>query len=203
MAHVSSFESAQSTLEGNPLAPAARPSGETAPAEDRILRVWTPMLLRMIPGASVALLRRWIDHVGSVVRALFHSFGDDSPRFIGRLCYDAFAHRGGCGWRRCCDCDDWAFPIDLVPLARLAFCFILFLKQEYGLCRVRSLCAGRIGSRHSSRQNRLSDRACATVFSITSGSEGLHVRAAVRIVPQFAGGSLTSLPDQVRQVGVA
>jgi uncharacterized membrane protein len=106
-------------------------AGRAADTEDRILRVWTPLLLRVILSASVTLL------TAGLILSAVHSPGrsSDATAMVaqgssaGFAAMHSFIAAAAVG-------DGSAiatlglFVLTLVPLARVAFCFILFLKQK-------------------------------------------------------------------------
>ncbi len=100
-------------------------------AEDRILRVWTPILLRVILAAAVSLLS-----IGLLV-SLRHSNSDYSSAL--ETIRQSFASRPRPPeslLREIAEGNPIAiatlglFVLTLVPLARVSFCFLLFLKQR-------------------------------------------------------------------------
>jgi uncharacterized membrane protein len=111
-----------------PSAPAA--ADQAAAREDRILRVWTPLLLRLILSASVALLSagliaseiQWSGrHSDASAIAPNASIGSATTHsLIAAASLGSGAAIATLG----------LFVLTLVPLARVAFCFILFVKQR-------------------------------------------------------------------------
>ncbi len=111
-------------------APAAAVA-RAADTEDRILRVWTPLLLRAILSAAVTLLTAGLilsavhlpGHHSNAAAAVTR---DSSAGFATMHSLIAAAAVG----------DGSAvatlglFVLTLVPLARVAFCLVLFLKQR-------------------------------------------------------------------------
>ncbi len=110
-----------------PLTAAVRAAG----TEDRILRVWTPLLLRVILSASVTLL------TAGLILAAVHSSGyySDASAVVARGSSAGFATMHSLIAAAAVG-DGSAiatlglFVLTLVPLARVAFCFVLFLKQR-------------------------------------------------------------------------
>jgi uncharacterized membrane protein len=109
----------------------ATAAARAASTEDRILRVWTPLLLRVILSASVTLLTaglilsavhppgHYSDAAAAVARGSSAGFATIHSLIAAAVVGDgsAIATLG-------------LFVLTLVPLARVAFCFILFLKQR-------------------------------------------------------------------------
>jgi uncharacterized membrane protein len=99
--------------------------------EDRILRVWTPFLLRSILIAAMLILM-----VGLV---LTYTFAPDyyvdrynavaQGHLIGREKFGLLAERIRQGNPHAV-LTIGLFVLTLVPLARVAFCFILFIKER-------------------------------------------------------------------------
>jgi uncharacterized membrane protein len=106
-------------------------AGRAADTEDRILRVWTPLLLRVILSASVTLL------TAGLILSAVHLPGrsSDAAATVARGSSAGFAAmRSFIAAAAVGDGSAIAtlglFVLTLVPLARVAFCFILFLKQK-------------------------------------------------------------------------
>jgi uncharacterized membrane protein len=100
-------------------------------AEDRILRVWTPILLRAILAAAVTLLT-----VGLLV-SVMHSSNDYSSALQAIRENSAAAHPPAASVLTLAATGNaiailtlGLFVLTLVPLARVSFCFLLFLKQK-------------------------------------------------------------------------
>ena len=103
----------------------------TLNAEDRALRVWTPILLRTILGTAAMLLTAGLlasiihspDHYGTALQELqrnsFEAHGSAFSLIAAATAGDAMA-TSTLG----------LFVLTLVPLARVSFCFFLFLKQR-------------------------------------------------------------------------
>ena len=102
--------------------------------EERILRVWTPVILRTILIAAIALLlaglivMAW--HNPGLYVARFHRL-QGHTRYENRqsLSYLASTALGG-NSRSIMTLG--LMVLTLVPLARVAFCFLLFLRQRDG-----------------------------------------------------------------------
>lgn len=110
--------------------PLTTPS-ETLQDEDRILRRWTPMLLRTILVAAAVILI-----VGLVVMAR-QAPGAYVARFKAVQAGKVYTHEP---WRSMVGQAVYGDPhaivtlglmvLTLVPLARVAFCFLLFLRER-------------------------------------------------------------------------
>ncbi len=99
--------------------------------EDRILRVWTPVLLRTILIAASILLtvglvmmathapNYYVEHYQAVRRGKFH----DPQSFVQLL--RGFSHGDSHSIMTI-----GLFVLTLVPLGRVAFCFLLFIKEK-------------------------------------------------------------------------
>ena len=100
-------------------------------AEDRILRIWTPILLRTILAAAVTLL------TAGLLVSIRHSSGDYSSalRVIQQNSATAY-HPAILLLPQAATGNAIAivtlglFVLTLVPFARVSFCFVLFLKQK-------------------------------------------------------------------------
>lgn len=96
-------------------------------AEDRILRLWTPILLRTVLAAAVVLM------IAGIFRALTTLPAVGTSALLatsgGRMSLVLVVGRAVAG-----DADALAtlglMALTLVPLVRVAFCFLLFLKQR-------------------------------------------------------------------------
>jgi uncharacterized membrane protein len=100
-------------------------------AEDRILRVWTPILLRTILAAAVTLLT-----VG-LLASIRQSFSDYSSSLQVIQQSSVAAHRpaaslleDAAGGNAIAIVTLGLFVLTLVPFARVSFCLVLFLKQK-------------------------------------------------------------------------
>ena len=99
--------------------------------EDRILRVWTPILLRTILSAAVILL------MAGLVVSVIHS-SSDYPLALQEIQRNSLGeHRPAASLLAAAAAGDalaiatlGLFVLTLVPLARVSFCFLLFLKQK-------------------------------------------------------------------------
>jgi uncharacterized membrane protein len=103
----------------------------TMNAEDRVLRVWTPILLRTVLGIAAMLLTAGllasIIHSPShyrialqeIQRSSFERYGSAISLMTAATAGDAMAIS-----------TLGLFVLTLVPLARVSFCFFLFLKQR-------------------------------------------------------------------------
>jgi len=99
--------------------------------EDRILRVWTPVLLRSILIAATAVLAvglflmatyapgYYVQRFHAVQAGQMHAPESFSQVISGALARDPHSMM-----------TLGLFILTLVPLARVAFCFVLFLKQR-------------------------------------------------------------------------
>jgi len=99
--------------------------------EDRILRVWTPILLRTILIAATAVLAAglflmatyapgyYVQRFHAVQGGHMHAPESFSQVISGALARDSHSVM-----------TLGLFILTLVPLARVAFCFLLFLKQR-------------------------------------------------------------------------
>jgi uncharacterized membrane protein len=103
----------------------------TMDVEERILRVWTPRLLRTILVAAVTLL------TAGLLVSIMHSSSDYSSALRTIQQNSAAAHRPTASLLAEAATGDaiaivtlGLFVLTLVPLARVSFCFILFLKQN-------------------------------------------------------------------------
>jgi uncharacterized membrane protein len=104
--------------------------------EERILRVWTPRLLRTILVAAVTLL------TAGLLVSIMHSSSDYSSALRTIQQNSATAHRPTASLLAEAATGDaiaivtlGLFVLTLVPLARVSFCFILFLKQKASFLR--------------------------------------------------------------------
>ncbi len=103
----------------------------TMNAEERILRVWTPILLRTILGTAVILL------TAGLLVSIMHS-SSDYPAALQAIQQNSIeAHRPAASLLTEAATGDaiaivtlGLFVLTLVPLARVSFCFLLFLKQK-------------------------------------------------------------------------
>ena len=99
--------------------------------EDQILRVWTTILLRTILGAAVVLL------TAGLLLTLLHSSNDYTGALRAIRHNPVQAHRSAF-WvlvevargNAVAILTLGLFVLTLVPLARVSFCFLLFLKQK-------------------------------------------------------------------------
>jgi uncharacterized membrane protein len=99
--------------------------------EDRILRAWTPILLRTILGTAVILL------TAGLLIAVAHS-SSAYPIALQKIQRNSLeAHRPAASVLTGAATGDATaiatlglFVLTLVPLARVSFCFLLFLKQK-------------------------------------------------------------------------
>jgi len=100
-------------------------------AEDRILRIWTPILLRTILAAAVTLL------TAGLLVSIRHSSGDYSSALQAIQQNSATVHRPAilllaqaATGNAIAIVTLGLFVLTLVPFARVSFCFVLFLKQK-------------------------------------------------------------------------
>jgi uncharacterized membrane protein len=99
--------------------------------EDRILRVWTPILLRSILITAMILLVAGLildytyapDYYGDRYNAVMHG------QLIGKEKFGLIAERIREGNPHAV-LTLGLFVLTLVPLARVAFCFLLFIKER-------------------------------------------------------------------------
>jgi uncharacterized membrane protein len=103
----------------------------TMDAEDRILRIWTPILLRTILAAAVTLL------TAGLLVSIRHSSGDYSSALqaiqqnSGTVHWPAILLLAQAATGNAVAIVTLGlFVLTLVPLARVSFCFVLFLKQK-------------------------------------------------------------------------
>jgi uncharacterized membrane protein len=103
----------------------------TIDAEDRILRIWTPILLRTILAAAVTLL------TAGLLVSIRHSSGDYSSALQAIQQNSTTVHRPAISLLAQASTGNaiaivtlGLFVLTLVPLARVSFCFVLFLKQK-------------------------------------------------------------------------
>jgi uncharacterized membrane protein len=103
----------------------------TMDVEERILRVWTPRLLRTILVAAVTLL------TAGLLVSIMHSSSDYSSALRTIQQNSAAVHPPAASVLTLAATGNaiailtlGLFVLTLVPLARVSFCFILFLKQK-------------------------------------------------------------------------
>jgi len=99
--------------------------------EDRILRVWTPLLLRTILIVATVIL------LGGLIMMATHAPGYYAQRY--HTIQSGHAHdpqtfveliQGATHGDSHCVMTVGLFVLTLVPLARVAFCFLLFIKER-------------------------------------------------------------------------
>jgi uncharacterized membrane protein len=99
--------------------------------EDRILREWTPILLRSILIAAMILLVAGVilDYTYAPDYYVQRYHAVQQGRILGREKYALFFGRIRAGNPHAV-LTLGLFVLTLVPLARVAFCFILFIKER-------------------------------------------------------------------------
>ena len=103
--------------------------------EERILRVWTPIILRTILIVAIALLL-----AGLIIMA-WHNPGQYVARFRRLQKYARYENRQSLGYLVSTALSGNSRSImmlglmvlTLVPLARVAFCFLLFVRERDGI----------------------------------------------------------------------
>ena len=104
---------------------------EPSADEDRILRVWTPVLLRSILIAATLIL------IAGMILATVHTPGYFVGRyhavqhgqFAERESFSQLIHLAAQGYPHSV-MTIGLYVLTLVPLARVAFCFLLFIKER-------------------------------------------------------------------------